>query len=185
MFSQRCCRGWRDAASFWSGDAQSDNLPVGHRLYRDSGPRSRTAGTVLRRLAVPKRDLTMTDTGSSAIRFGRIAAMLPVRDMAKAQDFYSGALGFTKTFQNGDPVGFMILKRDDAELHLTLQPGHKAAPFNIAHMMVEDIDAVHAIIRARGLRIVKDLRDKDYGLRAFVFEDPDGNRIDVGQPLRR
>lgn len=127
----------------------------------------------------------MIDPVSNGIRFGRIAAMLPVADMARAHEFYAGALGFTKTFQNGTPVGFMILKRDDAELHLTLQPGHKAAPFNVAHMMVEDIDAVHAIVRARGLRIIKGLRDKDYGLRAFVFEDPDGNRIDVGEPLKR
>ena len=111
--------------------------------------------------------------------------MLPVADMARACDFYIGALGFRKTFENGNPIGFMILKRDAAELHLTLQPGHKAADFNVAHMMVEDIDAVHAIIRARGLRIVKGLRDKDYGLRAFVFEDPDGNRIDVGEPLKQ
>ena len=127
----------------------------------------------------------MTDSVSTGIRFGRIAAMLPVADMVRAHEFYANALGFAKTFQNGTPVGFMILKRDDAELHLTLQPGHKAALFNVAHMMVEDIDAVHAIIRARGLRIVKGLRDKDYGLRAFVFEDPDGNRIDVGEPLKR
>ena len=126
----------------------------------------------------------MTDSVSS-FRFGRIAAMLPVADMARACDFYVGALGFRKTFENGNPVGFMILKRDAAELHLTLQPGHKAADFNVAHMMVEDIDAVHAVIRERGLRIVKGLRDKDYGLRAFVFEDPDGNRIDVGEPLKQ
>ena len=119
----------------------------------------------------------MTDS-VSAFRFGRIAAMLPVADIARACDFYVSALGFRKTFENGDPVGFMILKRDAAELHLTLQPGHKAADFNVAHMMVEDIDAVHAVIRERGLRIVKGLRDK-------VFEDPDGNRIDVGEPLKK
>ena len=119
------------------------------------------------------------------VRFGRIAAMLPVKDMAKAHDFYTRVFGFSKVFENGNPVGFMILKRDAAELHLTLQPGHKAADFNVAHMMVEDIDAVHAVIRERGLRIVKGLRDKDYGLRAFVFEDPDGNRIDVGEPLKK
>jgi len=34
-----------------------------------------------------------------------------------------------------------------------------------------------------GLRIIKTLQNKDYGLRAFVFEDPEGNRIDVGQPI--
>eukprot|EP01133_Synstelium_polycarpum_P027385 gene27385-biopygen23447 len=77
----------------------------------------------------------------------------------------------------------MILKRDNAELHLTLQKGHKAAPFNVIHMMVDNVDVLHAICRAQGLRIIKGLKDKEYGLRAFVFEDFDGNRIDVGQPL--
>jgi catechol 2,3-dioxygenase-like lactoylglutathione lyase family enzyme len=125
----------------------------------------------------------MNDAARPGLRFGRIAAMLPVRDIAKAHDFYAGTLGFVKTFENGSPVGFMILQRDAAELHLTLQPDHKAAPFNVAHMMVSDVDALHALIRGRGLRIIKGLQDKDYGLRAFVFEDLDGNRIDVGQPI--
>lgn len=125
----------------------------------------------------------MNDIAPHGIRFGRIAAMLPVKDIQRAHDFYVGVLGFAKTFENGNPVGFMILKREGAELHLTLQPGHKAAPFNVAHLMVDDADALHALCAADGRRIVKRLQDKDYGLRAFVFEDPDGNRIDVGQPL--
>ncbi len=125
----------------------------------------------------------MSDGTGHGIRFGRIAAMLPVKDIERARDFYTKVLGFTKVFENGDPVGFMILKRDQAELHLTLQPNHKAAPFNVAHMMVNDVDALHAICQRHGLRIVKSLQNKDYGLRAFVFEDPDGNRIDVGQPI--
>ncbi|WP_239510385.1 VOC family protein [Klebsiella pneumoniae] len=49
--------------------------------------------------------------------------------------------------------------------------------------MVEDVDGLHAVCQRHGLRIIKGLRNKDYGLRAFVFEDPDGNRIDVGQPI--
>lgn len=109
--------------------------------------------------------------------------MLPVKDMRRAHDFYTNVLGFTKTFENGSPVGFMILKRDQGELHLTLQPGHQAAKFNVAHMMVDDVDALFAVCQQYGLRIVKSLQDKDYGLRAFVFEDPDGNRIDVGQVI--
>ena len=125
----------------------------------------------------------MSDGADHGIRFGRIAAMLPVKDIARAHDFYTKVLGFTKVFENGDPVGFMIMKRDQAELHLTLQPNHKAAPFNVAHMMVDDVDALHAICQRQGLRIIKSLQDKDYGLRAFVFEDLDGNRIDVGQPI--
>jgi catechol 2,3-dioxygenase-like lactoylglutathione lyase family enzyme len=125
----------------------------------------------------------MNSTADHGIGFGRIAAMLPVKDIRKAHDFYVNVLGFTRTFENGTPVGFMILKRDQAELHLTLQPAHKAPPFNVAHMMVDNVDALHAICQQQGLRIIKRLQNKDYGLRAFVFEDPDGNRIDVGQPI--
>lgn len=125
----------------------------------------------------------MTDTTEPGIRFGRIAATLLVGDMDRALAFYVGVLGFEKTFQNGDPVGFVILRRDDAELHLTLQRNHKAPPFNVAHMMVGDVDRVHALCQSHGLRIIKRLQDKDFGLRAFVFADPDGNRIDVGQRI--
>lgn len=124
----------------------------------------------------------MTNTANHGVRFGRVAAMLPVKGMNRAFDFYVGILGFEKTFENGNPVGFMILRREQAELHLTLQPSYKAAAFNIAHMMVDDVDALFAVC-TRHVRVIKSLQDKDYGLRAFVFEDPDGNRIDVGQVI--
>lgn len=123
----------------------------------------------------------MTTIADQPIRFGRMAPMLPVKNIQKAHDFYVGALGFQKTFENGNPVGFMILKREEAELHLTLQPSHKAVLFNVAHMLVSNVDELHDLCAAYGLRIIKGLQNKDYGLRAFVFEDPDGNRIDVGQ----
>ena len=87
-------------------------------------------------------------------------------------------LGFTKVFENGTPVGFMILKKDQAELHLTLQPNHQAAPFNVAHMMVDNVDALHAICQQHGLRIIKSLKDKDYGLRELFA--PCSKRTTIG-----
>ena len=125
----------------------------------------------------------MKETADHGVRFGRIAATLPVTDMDRAYDFYTSVLGFTKVFENGKPVGFMILKRDAGELHLTLQRNHKGGDFNVAHLMVDDVDALHARCKQNGARIIKGLKDQDYGLRAFVFEDPDGNRIDVGQAI--
>lgn len=125
----------------------------------------------------------MTTIVDHGVRFGRIAATIPVRDLNKAYDFYTRILGFQKVFENGDPVGFMIMKRDQGELHLTLQPRHKAAHFNIAHLLVDDIDALHAVCQHGGVRIIKRLQNKDHGLRAFVLADPDGNRIDVGQVI--
>lgn len=64
----------------------------------------------------------MHDIASHCVRFGRIAATLPVRDMGRSHSFYTWVLGFQKMFENGNPVGFVILKRDQGELHLTLQP---------------------------------------------------------------
>lgn len=125
----------------------------------------------------------MNDISDHGVRFGRIASMIPVKDIGKAHDFYTTVLGFRKVFENGSPVGFMILKRDAGELHLTLQPDHKATRFNLAHLMVDNADALYAVCERHGIRIIKRLQDKDYGLRAFVFEDPDGNRIDVGQAI--
>lgn len=71
------------------------------------------------------------------VRFGRIAAVLPVKDIQLAKAFYVNGLNFDVVFENGDPVGFVILKREEAELHLTLQPQHKAAAFPIAHLLVD------------------------------------------------
>jgi catechol 2,3-dioxygenase-like lactoylglutathione lyase family enzyme len=115
------------------------------------------------------------------IHFGRIAPTLAVTDIDRALAFYVDVLGMTKTFENGNPVGFVIVKRGDAELHLTLSRQHRASDRNVAHLIVEDATKLHDHLVAHDTRIVKGLRDAEYGLRQFVFADPDGNRIDVGQ----
>jgi catechol 2,3-dioxygenase-like lactoylglutathione lyase family enzyme len=119
------------------------------------------------------------------VAFGRIAAGIPVSDIARALAFYQDILGMSVTFTNGDPVGFAILERDAAELHLTLVKGHKGGSHNVAHLLVADAAALHDHLVSREVRIIKGLRDADYGLRGFVFTDPDGNRVDVGQRLQQ
>jgi catechol 2,3-dioxygenase-like lactoylglutathione lyase family enzyme len=114
---------------------------------------------------------------------GRIAATIPVTDIARAVRFYVDVLGLAKTFENGTPVGFVILQRGAAELHLTLAKQHRASDRNVAHLLVADATKLHDHLVAHDTRIVKGIRDADYGLRTFVFADPDGNRIDVGQKL--
>jgi catechol 2,3-dioxygenase-like lactoylglutathione lyase family enzyme len=51
--------------------------------------------------------------------------------------------------------------------------------------LVSDATVLHDHLAAHGVRIVKGIRDADHGLRGFVFADPDGNRIDVGQRIIR
>jgi catechol 2,3-dioxygenase-like lactoylglutathione lyase family enzyme len=117
------------------------------------------------------------------VRFGRVAPMVSVCDLPRALQFYCGVLGFVKVFENGDPVGFVILEKDRAELHLNLHLRHRATTQNVAHLMVDDATALYDHLVAQGTPIVKGLRDADFCLRCFVFADPDGNRIDVGQDL--
>ncbi len=121
---------------------------------------------------------------SPTVRLGRVAATLAVRDIQAAYATYRAVFGFEKTFENGDPVGFMILEKDQAELHLTRQANHKAPPHNVAHMIVSDAAEVYARCQAHGLRIIKGIRNEEFGLRSFVFADADGNRIDVGEVLQ-
>jgi catechol 2,3-dioxygenase-like lactoylglutathione lyase family enzyme len=115
--------------------------------------------------------------------FGRMAPGISVRDIEAAFAFYSRVLGFKKVFENGTPVGFMVLKKDAAELHISQKRDHQASIVNVAHMFVDDVATLYAVCQSAGVRIIKSLADKEYGQRAFVFADPDGNRIDVGERI--
>ncbi len=120
----------------------------------------------------------------AAIRLGRLAPCVPVSDIARAVAFYERVFGMEKTFENGDPVGFVILKRDEAELHLTWVKDHVGRTQNVAHLMVEGAEELYRRCEAaEGARIIKRLRDAPWGLRTFVVADPDGNRLDIGERL--
>lgn len=125
----------------------------------------------------------MSSQTASRLKLGRIAATIAVTDIQAAARIYQSVFGLEKVFENGNPVGFMILRKDDGELHLTRQKGYRGPPFNVAHILVSDAQIAHDNCVAQGLRIIKGLQSKEYGLRSFVFADPDGNRIDVGEPL--
>jgi catechol 2,3-dioxygenase-like lactoylglutathione lyase family enzyme len=116
------------------------------------------------------------------LTLGRAAPTIPVRDIDAALRFYEDVLGLKKVFENGDPVGFVILEKDRAEIHLTRVKDHHAGAHNVMHMMVSDARALHDLAVAAGMRVVKGLRDQ-FGMRTFVVCDPDGNRIDVGEQL--
>ena len=127
--------------------------------------------------------MSSPQTQAHAVRFGRIAATVSVTEMERAVRFYTEVLGFQKVFENGSPVGFVILEKDAAELHLSLFKRHKSSVQNVAHLMVHDATALYEHLEQHQVKIVKAIRNAEFGLRCFVFADPDGNRIDVGQDL--
>ena len=124
----------------------------------------------------------MDNLADHGVRFGRIAAVLPVRDMQRAERFYGRVLGFRKTYQAGNPVRFIIMERDRGELHLSFQPDMaNASGFPIAHLMVDDPDKFYNACKTRGVRLLQQVKTADGRLDAFVIEDSEGNRIDIGR----
>ncbi len=118
-----------------------------------------------------------------SVEFGRMAPGITVSNIEESVAFYRSLLGMRKTFENGNPVGFVIMKKDRAELHLSLCRDTKSSTHNVAHLIVNDAKALYDYLGKSGVRIVKGLRDQRYGLRDFVIADSDGNRIDIGQPI--
>lgn len=125
----------------------------------------------------------MTESSVPSVVFRRFAPTVRVTDLERSVAFYRDALGMEKVFENGDPVGFVIMDRDGVELHLSLARNHRAVTDNVAHLLVDDATSLYDRLVAHGARIVKGMRDADYEMRTFVFADPDGNRIDVGSYL--
>lgn len=60
------------------------------------------------------------------LTFGRIASTIAVSSLPRAR-FLFWLLGMQITFQNGDPLGFVILERDSTQLHLIRVTDHRAA----------------------------------------------------------
>lgn len=56
-------------------------------------------------------------------------------------------------------------------------------PFNRAHtglqMYVDDVDKLHAQLRAQGVKFSGEVRDEPWGGRVVTIADPDGNLFDL------
>jgi uncharacterized glyoxalase superfamily protein PhnB len=119
-------------------------------------------------------------TSSEPRRLHQIVPMLPVRHLPRAIAFYR-ALGF-QVLQEREDWGWAQLGLGDSRVmldqsifHATQRPSSA-----VVYLYPEDLDAFHADARRRGLTI-PDLETTFYGMREFRIEDPDGNRLWVGQ----
>ena len=106
--------------------------------------------------------------------------VLPVEDFGATLSFYKDKLGFAETFRdNNEAPGYVGLKRDDVELHLTSVPGDLArtvAEQTMARFTVKDLDGLYAeyekhenVIHPNGK-----LAEKPWGTREFGVLDPSG-----------
>jgi uncharacterized glyoxalase superfamily protein PhnB len=107
------------------------------------------------------------------------ATIFTVRDLAVSVAYYRDALGFTVTFQYGEPAFYTCLCRDEVAIHL--RAGTRWTPGNGAiAVFVKDVDALHDELIARGAKVLKPPQDYDYGMRDFEVADSDGNQLTFG-----
>lgn len=114
------------------------------------------------------------------MRMTRVVPMLPVASMPASVEFYT-RLGFTVD-QRNDDWRWASLSFDDCRLMLdeSINVHHGAPRSGVLYLYPDDIAAYHASLVEKGI-VVPALDETFYGMREFRIEDPDGNRLWVGQ----
>jgi catechol 2,3-dioxygenase-like lactoylglutathione lyase family enzyme len=83
------------------------------------------------------------------------ATVFVVSDIARSVEHYCDRLGFTVTFQYGEPVFYACLRRDEVALHLLAAQETKRIPGNGGIcVFVNDVDGVYAELAARGANVI-------------------------------
>jgi uncharacterized glyoxalase superfamily protein PhnB len=109
------------------------------------------------------------------------ATVFVVSNIGRSVEHYRDVLGFTITFQYGNPTFYVCLCRDEVVLHLLAAQETKRSPGNGGMcVFVTDVDAVHAELVARGANVIKPPQNYDYGMRDFDVVDLDGNQLTFG-----
>lgn len=110
----------------------------------------------------------------------RLVPMQPVKSMPASVVFYE-KLGFTVEDRN-DEWGWAMLRCGECQLMLdqsiNLHPGMPGIP--VLYLYPENLADFHHRARENGLS-VPELDTTFYGMVEFRMEDPDGNRLWIGQ----
>jgi uncharacterized glyoxalase superfamily protein PhnB len=113
--------------------------------------------------------------------FRSLIPILHVSNAAAAVEFYCNRLGFSQRFAyrfddaQPDPC-YMGLERDEVRLHVSSFSGDGAAG-GAVFLVVEDLDALHAELKAKGVTIDMEPTNQSWGNREMYVHDPDGNSI--------
>lgn len=114
--------------------------------------------------------------------FERIAPVVAVPDVEAALARYE-RLGFA--IERDEDADYGFAARGAVQLHLTpADPAQPEAAGGVVYLYVSDADALHAEWTSAGVagRFLGP-HDTAYGLREFVYADPDGIVHRVGSPL--
>jgi uncharacterized glyoxalase superfamily protein PhnB len=115
------------------------------------------------------------------MKMTRLIPMLPVRSMPAAVEFYR-KLGFGVE-KRSDEWGWAMLRFDECQLMVDQSINHHptAARQTVIYLYPENVREYHEQVRRNGVEI-PELDVTFYGMTEFRIDDPDGNRLWIGQP---
>jgi catechol 2,3-dioxygenase-like lactoylglutathione lyase family enzyme len=105
-----------------------------------------------------------------------------VSDLARSKQFYGETLGWKLNTDEPAVAGFwfgsgyLVARQDER----AASERRYAGGMHVA-VRVDDLDAQHALLRARGVA-VSEIHARPWGERNFRFTDPDGYVWEYGQP---
>ena len=101
--------------------------------------------------------------------------------LEQSRDFYRDILGFALVFENDNYIEMLAEGSTTMGVSFItpeLSGGEKFTGEGIIlSFEVADVDAEFARLKAAGVRILEELRDKAWGERSFVINDPNGVHI--------
>jgi predicted enzyme related to lactoylglutathione lyase len=122
-----------------------------------------------------------------------VAPYFVVDDIVASANYYRDKLGFTYDRLWGDPPAFCMVRRNGVVVMLSqlaqagvMRPNRLADPEREAwdaYIWVDNVDALAAEFKTKGVKIVRDVCDQPYGCRDFDVEDCNGYRLCFGQDL--
>jgi len=114
------------------------------------------------------------------MKMNRLIPMLPVANVPASVEFYQ-KLGFGVE-QRNDGWGWAMLRFDDCRLMLdrSINTDRNAPRQSVLYLYPENISQYHEQLRRSGLA-VPDLDVTFYGMTEFRLDDPDGNKLWIGQ----
>ncbi len=113
------------------------------------------------------------------------------RDFGRSLAFYTGTLGFELLWRSDEPGPvYAAVKWRDHEIHLSEHAGDGAFGA-VTYLPVDDVDAVHAELLARGFRpppgsseVHSAPIDQSWERRELYVDDPDGHTLRYSCPVK-
>lgn len=111
----------------------------------------------------------------------RMDLTISTNKLEQSRDFYRDYLGFELVFENDNYIEMLAQGSTTMGVSFVtpeLSGGEKFTGEGIIlSLEATDVDTEYARLKAAGVRICEELRDKAWGERSFVINDPNGVHI--------